>query len=156
MTAGAAVAVCIRPEFIQILPGEPGRRPNVFRGRVETLLFVGDACEGEVRVGSAVLVARLTATADVKEGDEVLLHVDTAHTDLFELTARIRAPPAAAPHVQPHRPRRIPDRLPRLHARGGERLGGAGSLRALHPRQVRPGLHRPRVQGSLASFFFWA
>ena len=79
VTAGAAVAVCIRPEFIQILPGDPGRRPNVFRGRVETLLFVGDACEGETRVGSAVLVARLTATADVKEGDEVLLHIDPAH-----------------------------------------------------------------------------
>jgi iron(III) transport system ATP-binding protein len=79
VSAGAAVAVCIRPEFIQILAGEPGRRPNVFRGRVETLLFVGDACEGEIRVGSAVLVARLTATADVKEGDEVLLHVDPAH-----------------------------------------------------------------------------
>ncbi len=79
VSAGAAVAVCIRPEFIQILAGDPGRRPNVFRGRVESLLFAGDACEGEIRVGGAVLVARLEATADVKEGDDILLHVDPAH-----------------------------------------------------------------------------
>ena len=79
VSTGTAVAVCIRPEFIQILPGDAGGRPNVFRGRVESLLFVGDACEGEIRVGSALLVARLAATAGVKEGDEVLLHVDPAH-----------------------------------------------------------------------------
>ncbi len=79
VSAGAAVAVCIRPEFVQILPGDPGRRPNVFRGRVESLLFVGDACEGEIRVGSTVLVARLEATAGVRKDDEVLLHVEPAH-----------------------------------------------------------------------------
>jgi len=79
VSAGAAVAVCIRPEFIRILPADAGGRPNVFRGRVESLLFVGDACEGEIRVGNALLVARLEATAGVKEGDEVLLHVDPAH-----------------------------------------------------------------------------
>lgn len=79
VSTDAAVAVCIRPEFVEVLSGNPGCRPNVFRGRVESLLFVGDACEGEIRVGGTVLVARLAATAGVKEGDEVLLHVDPAH-----------------------------------------------------------------------------
>jgi iron(III) transport system ATP-binding protein len=79
VSTGAAVAVCIRPEFIRISAGDPGDRPNVFRGRVASLLFVGDACEGEIRVGNTLLVARLEATAGVEEGDEVLLHVDPAH-----------------------------------------------------------------------------
>ncbi|MFB3817661.1 MAG: ABC transporter ATP-binding protein [Candidatus Methylomirabilales bacterium] len=76
---GAAVAVCIRPEFIRTVQGDPGATPNVFRGRVASLLFVGDACEGEVRVGGTLLIARLEATAGVQEGDEVVLHVDPAH-----------------------------------------------------------------------------
>jgi iron(III) transport system ATP-binding protein len=79
VSPGAAVAVCIRPEFIQIIDGDPGRRPNVFRGRVASLVFVGEACEGEIRIGDTPLIARLTATAGVKEGDEVVLHVDPAH-----------------------------------------------------------------------------
>ena len=79
----AAVAVCIRPEFVRIIDGEPGSRSNVFRGRVESLVFVGDACEGEIRIGSTLLIARLTATAGVKEGDVVLLHVDPAHCTIL-------------------------------------------------------------------------
>ncbi len=79
LPAGAAVAVCIRPEFIRILGGDPGRRPNVFRGRVASLLFVGEACEAEIRIGDTTLTARLEATAGLREGDEVLLHVDPAH-----------------------------------------------------------------------------
>jgi iron(III) transport system ATP-binding protein len=79
VSPGAAVAVCIRPEFIQIVDGDPGPRPNVFRGRVESLVFVGEACEGEIRIGDTLLIARLEATAGVKEGDEVRLYVDPAH-----------------------------------------------------------------------------
>jgi iron(III) transport system ATP-binding protein len=79
VSPGAAVAVCIRPEFIQIIDGDPGRRPNVFRGRVQSLVFVGEACEGEIRIGDTLLIARLEATAGVKEGDEVRLCVDPAH-----------------------------------------------------------------------------
>jgi iron(III) transport system ATP-binding protein len=79
VSPGAAVAVCIRPEFIQIIDGDPGRRPNVFRGRVQSLVFVGEACEGEIRIGDTLLIARLEATAGVKGGDEVRLYVDPAH-----------------------------------------------------------------------------
>jgi iron(III) transport system ATP-binding protein len=79
VSPGAAVAVCIRPESIRIIDGDPGRRPNVFRGRVESLVFVGEACEGEIRIGDTRLIARLEATAGVKEGEEVLLYVDPAH-----------------------------------------------------------------------------
>jgi hypothetical protein len=43
------------------------------------VLFVGDACEGEIRVGGTLLIARLEATAGVQEGDEVVLHVAPEH-----------------------------------------------------------------------------
>jgi len=83
LSPGAAVAVCIRPEFIRIIAGDPGPRPNIFRGRVESLVFVGEACEGEIRIGNTLLIARLEATAGVQEGDEVLLHADPAHCMLL-------------------------------------------------------------------------
>ncbi|MFA5026590.1 MAG: TOBE domain-containing protein, partial [Candidatus Methylomirabilota bacterium] len=83
VSPGAAVAVCIRPEFIRILAKDPGDRPNVFRGRVASLLFMGDACEGEIRVGDTLLIARLDATTGVQAGDEVLLSVDPAHCALL-------------------------------------------------------------------------
>jgi iron(III) transport system ATP-binding protein len=76
---GAAVAVCIRPEFVRIVARQAEGDANVFRGRVESLLFVGDACEGEIRTGDSLLIARLEATAGVQEGAEVLLHLDPAH-----------------------------------------------------------------------------
>jgi iron(III) transport system ATP-binding protein len=73
---GERVTVCIRPEFIRVIEGDAGARPNVFRGRLESLVFVGDACEGEIRIGSTRLIARLDATAGLKEGDEIMLHFD--------------------------------------------------------------------------------
>ena len=49
---GTAVTVCIRPEFIRVLRGDRrGGGRNIFRGKVESLVFVGDAYEGEIRVG---------------------------------------------------------------------------------------------------------
>ena len=77
--AGAAVAVCVRPEFIQVLPGEAEDAPNRFRGRVETLVFIGEAYEAEVRVAGRRLITRIEPAADVQEGDEVTLAFDPAH-----------------------------------------------------------------------------
>jgi iron(III) transport system ATP-binding protein len=73
---GERVTVCIRPEFIRVIEGDPGARRNVFRGRLESLVFVGDACEGEIRIGATRLIARLDATAGLKEGNEITLYFD--------------------------------------------------------------------------------
>ncbi len=80
---GRAVSVCIRPEFIRVLPGGRGDGENVFRGKVESLVFVGDACEGEVRVGGTVLVFRIEPTAAVREGEEIALHFDPRHCTIL-------------------------------------------------------------------------
>jgi iron(III) transport system ATP-binding protein len=43
---------------------------------VESLVFVGEAYEGEIRVGETRLITKIAATASVKEGDEISLCVD--------------------------------------------------------------------------------
>jgi len=79
VSPGEGVTVCIRPEFIRVMEGDTGNGPNIFRGRMESLVFVGDAYEGEIRIGSTLLIAKIEPTADVKDGDEVTLHVDPDH-----------------------------------------------------------------------------
>ncbi len=76
---GQGVTVSIRPESIRVIEGEFQGRGNVFRGRVESLVFVGESYEGEIRVGSTLLIIRLDATSAVKEGDEITLHFDPDH-----------------------------------------------------------------------------
>ena len=80
---GQEVTVSIRPEFIRAMKGEVQRMPNVFRGRLESLVFVGEACEVEIRIGTTLLIARLDATAASKEGDEITLHFDPGHCSVL-------------------------------------------------------------------------
>ncbi|MCU0559697.1 MAG: ABC transporter ATP-binding protein [Desulfobacterales bacterium] len=79
LAAGSAVAVCIRPEFIRVpASGGAGGR-NVFRGRLESLVFVGEAYEGELRVGDSRLIARIDPAAALAEGAEVDFAVEPEH-----------------------------------------------------------------------------
>jgi len=82
-SAGQAAAVSIRPEFIKLATGDsrPGR--NVFRGRVESLVFVGDAYEGEIRIGDALLVMKVEPTVGAKESDEVSLIFEPDHCSVL-------------------------------------------------------------------------
>ena len=73
---GKEVTVCVRPEFIQVVRGQGEKGPNHFTGKVESLVFVGDAYEGEIRVGETRLITRIEPTANVKEGDDIFLHID--------------------------------------------------------------------------------
>jgi iron(III) transport system ATP-binding protein len=70
------VTVSIRPEFVKVTTGDGRKERNTFRGRVESLVFIGETYEGEVRVGDARLITKITPAADVKEGDEISLCVD--------------------------------------------------------------------------------
>ena len=70
------VTVSIRPEFVNVTAGDCGKEQNTFRGKVESLVFIGEAYEGEVRVGDTRLITKIAPTASVKEGDEISLYVD--------------------------------------------------------------------------------
>jgi iron(III) transport system ATP-binding protein len=75
--------LCIRPEFIHIGGGEGKAGPNAIDGRVESLAFVGEVYEAEIRVGDALLLARIDPDVAVAEGGRVRFNVDPAHCRLL-------------------------------------------------------------------------
>jgi len=81
---GTVVALCVRPEFIKVMEGESGTGQNTFRGRVESLVFIGEAYEGEIKVGETRLIVRIEPTASLKEGDEIGLHIDPGQCSILE------------------------------------------------------------------------
>jgi iron(III) transport system ATP-binding protein len=81
---GTKVTLCLRPEFIRPRhssagDGAEGPAINRAQGTVETLLFVGDAYEGEIRVGETLLMARIDPDTDFKVGDKVVFQVPPEH-----------------------------------------------------------------------------
>jgi iron(III) transport system ATP-binding protein len=70
---GTAVAVCVRPEFIRVLPADHPGETNLFKGRIASLVFVGDAYEGEILVGETMLFFRTEPMSALKEGGEIAL-----------------------------------------------------------------------------------
>ena len=79
LAPGNSVTLCVRPEFIKVMQGGAGGGLNIFRGRVESLVFVGEAYEGEISIGETRLISRIEPTANVKEGAEIALSFDPDH-----------------------------------------------------------------------------
>lgn len=79
ISVGKAVTVCIRPEFIRFEERDTTEGDNLFRGRVDSLLFVGDAYEGEIMIADTRLIARIEPTTSLEEGDEITLSFDPDH-----------------------------------------------------------------------------
>ncbi|MBE0585384.1 MAG: ABC transporter ATP-binding protein [Desulfofustis sp.] len=75
---GAAVTLCLRPEFINLAKGEH-EGTNVVTGTIVSLVFVGDAFEGEFRVGEQLLLARIEPETSLAAGDEVGFQVRPEH-----------------------------------------------------------------------------
>ena len=73
---GSIVTVSIRPEFIKVTAKDCGKERNTFRGKVESLVFIGEAYEGEIKVGETRLITKIAPTFSIKEGDEVDLCLD--------------------------------------------------------------------------------
>jgi iron(III) transport system ATP-binding protein len=81
---GSEVTLCIRPEFIRIASGAAGGE-NVVNGRVESLTFVGEAYEAEIRVGNELLLAKIDPDANLNEGNAVSFSLDPAHCLLLSI-----------------------------------------------------------------------
>ncbi|NWG01785.1 MAG: ABC transporter ATP-binding protein [Syntrophaceae bacterium] len=73
---GSPVMVSVRPEFITVKIEKEEKGRNTFRGKVESLVFIGEAYEGEMRVGETRLITKIAPTFNLKEGDEVALQID--------------------------------------------------------------------------------
>ena len=79
---GAEVTLCLRPEFIRprrdAADAKAGDCNNI-QGTVETLLFIGDACEVEIRIGETLLMTHIDPGMDIKTGDTVIFHISPEH-----------------------------------------------------------------------------
>jgi len=76
---GDAATLCFRPEFIRLEAGQPAPGSNRFAGRVESLVFIGEAFEGEVRAGEAQLFVKAAPDLGLRQGDAVSVAVDPKH-----------------------------------------------------------------------------
>ncbi|MBI1421820.1 MAG: ATP-binding cassette domain-containing protein [Gammaproteobacteria bacterium] len=81
---GSEVTLCIRPEFIQLAKGAAGGT-NVVNGRIDSLIFVGEAYETEIRVGEELLLAKIEPDANLAVGSEVSFTLDPAHCLLLSI-----------------------------------------------------------------------
>jgi iron(III) transport system ATP-binding protein len=80
---GTAVTVCVRPEFIKVFPENHPTGRNIFKGKIESLVFVGDAYEGEIRIGGTLIFFRIEPTTAVREGDDITLQFDPRHCSIL-------------------------------------------------------------------------
>lgn len=83
---GQEAVLCVRPEFIRLSEtGSPGGR-NCFRGTVETLVFLGEASEGEIRIGDTRVITTISPTVDLAEGDPLQISFDPDHCFLLPVS----------------------------------------------------------------------
>ena len=83
IAAGQEAMVCVRPEFIKIVPAGTAGGRNSFRGKVESLVFIGEAYEGEIRIGETLLTTAIEPTVSIGEGDEISVSFDPDHCFLL-------------------------------------------------------------------------
>jgi iron(III) transport system ATP-binding protein len=82
---GSEVTLCLRPEFIRLVRGEGGGGTNVVDGRIDSLIFVGEAYEAEIRVGNERLLAKFDSDVNLRTGDAVSFTLDPAHCLLVSI-----------------------------------------------------------------------
>ncbi len=76
---GLEVTICIRPEFLEVSKVSFDESRNVFPGQVATLIFIGEAYEGEILIGETRLLIRAEATENLQEGEHVTVRFDPEH-----------------------------------------------------------------------------
>ncbi|MFQ3619973.1 MAG: ABC transporter ATP-binding protein [Spirochaetales bacterium] len=90
-SVGSPVLVCLRPEFITVLNPKvqttvnPNTHNLLEGGKLETLLFIGDAFEGEISLKEQKFIVRINLEETFAEGDAVSLRIPVQHTFLVGL-----------------------------------------------------------------------
>lgn len=75
--------LCVRPEFIRLATQHEAEEKNVFSGCMETLIFIGEAYEGEIRINDILLTTTIDPTRDINEGDTISIAFDPDHCFLL-------------------------------------------------------------------------
>ena len=79
MKPGDRATLCLRPEFIRLRRGDASENQNVFNGKIQSLVFIGEAFEGEVVVNDSLLFIKTEPDSDIKVGDAVNFTVNPDH-----------------------------------------------------------------------------
>ncbi len=72
---GDSVTISVRPENIEACKPHQNAEDNVIAGKVESLIFLGELCDGKVAVGNQLLRMRIHPSIDWKEGQQVTLRL---------------------------------------------------------------------------------
>jgi len=83
LEVGKKVYICIRPEFIKIIKADQKNGPNIFPGKIESLVFSGDLCEGQVGIGQITINFQVEPTSPLKEGEEIFLQLPPDHCQIL-------------------------------------------------------------------------
>jgi iron(III) transport system ATP-binding protein len=75
IAVGENVIVVIRPEDISIVPESVAANENVLRAKVEAMIFMGDALECQLSVGTQKLRTKLHPASPIHAGQTVLLQL---------------------------------------------------------------------------------
>jgi len=76
MKPGDKVTLCLRPEFIRLKRGNAKKAQNVFNGRIQSLVFIGEAFEGEIIVNDSQLFIKIEPDSAIIEEDRANFTVD--------------------------------------------------------------------------------
>ena len=79
MKPGDKATLSLRPEFIRLKRGNASESRNVFNGQIQSLVFIGEALEGEVSIHQTQLFIKTEPDSDIKVGDMVNFTVDPDH-----------------------------------------------------------------------------
>ena len=75
ITVGENVIVVIRPEDVNIVPSAGEAAGNVLQGKVDAMIFMGDAVECQLSVGAQRLRTKLHPSFPVRQGQTVFLQL---------------------------------------------------------------------------------
>lgn len=76
---GDKATLCLRPEFIRLKRGDTSLAQNVFNGQIKSLVFIGEAFEGEITIHESQLFIKTEPDSDIEVGDSAYFTVDPNH-----------------------------------------------------------------------------
>ncbi|MBG0791400.1 MAG: ABC transporter ATP-binding protein [Desulfovibrionaceae bacterium] len=76
---GDKVVLSLRPEFLRFSDSDKDGPTNRISGRIDSLVFIGEALEGEVLVNDTSLFVKVPPDSELKEGDPISITVSPAN-----------------------------------------------------------------------------
>ena len=79
MKPGDKATLSLRPEFIRLKRGDASEAQNVFNGKIDSLVFIGEAFEGEITIQESQLFIKTEPDSDIEVGHSANFTVDPDH-----------------------------------------------------------------------------